>query len=166
MSRQKSLEKQLLSHLDAAYNLARWLTRQPESAEDLVHDAYIKAFAGIKDFRGEEPKAWLLTIVRNTCYTWLKKNSAGSLQEYQEPLHDHLITSPNSEFLLLQNSNQLRVRTALESISNGYREILILREFEELSYEEISNVMGIPIGTVMSRLSRAREALKETYEKE
>jgi len=161
-------------HLDAAYNLARWLTRNPHDADDVVQEAYLRAFRFFDGFRGGDGRAWLLTIVRNTCYTWMKENRRGETQlEYDEadgslqgeeaaelPLHN---ADPQS--LLLRAADGERIEAALKRLPIEFREILGLRELEEMSYKDIAVIADLPIGTVMSRLSRARTQLRRILEK-
>lgn len=161
-------------HLDAAYNLARWLTRNPHDADDVVQEAYLRAFRFFDGFRGGDGRAWLLTIVRNTGYTWLEQNrrsathveyddESASLQAQQndreEPMHQL-----DPEQLLLRAGNRQMIEAALRQLPVEYREILVLRELEELSYRQIGEIAGIPLGTVMSRLSRARLQLRRGIE--
>lgn len=171
-SRPVSFEQATAPHLDAAYNLARWLTRNPHDADDVVQEAYLRAFRFFDGFRGGDGRAWLLTIVRNTCYSWLKQNRHGAEVEYDEadaglqgmesaetPQHG---TDPQT--LLLRAADGERIEQALRKLPPEFREMLVLRELEEMPYKEIASVAGIPIGTVMSRLSRARLLLRRTLE--
>jgi RNA polymerase sigma-70 factor (ECF subfamily) len=151
----------LLSHLDSAYNLARWLVRNGADAEDVVQEAYLRAFQYSDGFRGGDARAWLFTIVRNTAYTWLRKTRA------LEPVtqFDGLIATPGVEMLnpeqqLLQKADGRVVEQAMSELPVRFREILILRELEGFSYKQIAEVMGVPMGTVMSTLSRARERFR------
>jgi RNA polymerase sigma-70 factor (ECF subfamily) len=152
-------EQTVLSNLDAAYNLARWLTRDDRDAEDVVQDACLRAFRFFDSFHGGDSRAWLLTIVRHTCYTWLKKNRAHELVPLDEEL-DGVETGLNPEELLLLNADQQLLRQAVEELPIEFREVIILRELEGLSYKEIASVTGVPLGTVMSRLARARKRLQ------
>ena len=157
-----SFEQTVLPHLDAAYNLARWLTRNEHDAEDAVQEAYLRGFRSFGGFRGTDGRGWLLTIVRNTCYTWLRRNRAEQLSTpFDEEIHCEEAASPNPEELLLRNADRQRLQDALEELPVEFREALVLREIEGLSYKEIANVSGVPVGTVMSRLARARDRLKE-----
>lgn len=153
-------EQNVLSNLDAAYNLARWLTRDDRDAEDVVQEACLRAFRFFDSFHGGDSRAWLLTIVRHTCYTWLRKNRAHELVTLDEEL-DGVETSLNPEELLLQNADQQLLRKAVEELPIEFREVIILRELEGLSYKEIARVTGVPLGTVMSRLARARKRLQQ-----
>jgi RNA polymerase sigma-70 factor (ECF subfamily) len=153
----------LLRHLDSAYNLARWLVRNDEDAEDVVQESYLRAFRHSGGFRGSDARAWLLTIVRNTSYSWLRKTRAyQAVARFDEEIHTGAIeNTSNPEHLLLQDADGRLVAKALSMLPARFREILVLRELENLSYKEISDVMGVPIGTVMSTLSRARDRLRQ-----
>ncbi len=154
-------ESIVLPHLDAAYNLARWLTRNDQDAEDMVQEACLRAFKSFDSFYGANARAWILTIVRNTCYTWLVKNRVSELTtSLDDNLHEPESEIPNPQVLLLEHEDKQLLRQALESLPVEFREIVILRELEELSYKEIADIFGIPPGTVMSRLARARRRLK------
>ena len=146
----------------AAYNLARWLVRDDHDAEDVVQEAYLRAFKFFGGYRGGDSRSWLLTIVRNTCYTWLQQNRS---RELTEPIEDKLdelgITTENPETRLLQTLDAQRVRQSLEELPIEFREVLIMREMEDLSYKQISTIADLPIGTVMSRLARGRKRLRE-----
>jgi RNA polymerase sigma factor (sigma-70 family) len=151
----------VLPHLDAAYNLARWLTRNEQDAEDVVQEACMRAFKYIGGFYGGDGRAWLLTIVRHTCYTWLRHNRAHELAtSFDEAIHDMECDMLNPETLLLHNVDQQILKQALESLPVEFREVMVLRELEELSYKEIGAIADIPLGTVMSRLARARKRLQ------
>jgi RNA polymerase sigma factor (sigma-70 family) len=153
--------ERLLQSLDSAYNLARWLVRNEQDAEDVVQEAYLRAFQ-YSGFRGDNPRAWLLTIVRNASYTWLRKRSAHrSDVAFDEEVHDEWVRKPNPEQLSLQNADADLVGQVLSELPVRFREALVLRELEGLSYKEIAQVMGVPLGTVMSTLSRARSRLRQ-----
>ncbi len=152
-------EQTVLSNLDAAYNLARWLTRDDRDAEDVVQEACLRAFRFFDSFRGGDSRAWLLTIVRHTCYTWLRKNRAREVVPLDEEL-DRVETDLNPEELVLQSIDQQLLRRAVEELPIEFREVIILRELEGLSYKEIASITGVPLGTVMSRLARARKRLQ------
>jgi RNA polymerase sigma-70 factor (ECF subfamily) len=156
-------EETVLPHLNAAFNLARWLTRNEHDAEDVVQESYLRAFSSFHTFQlGRDGRAWLLKIVRNTCYTWLRKNRPSEVSErFEEGDPDASVAHANPETLLLAKVNTQLMREALEDVSPEYREILILRELEELSYKEIAQILDVPLGTVMSRLSRARKELHD-----
>jgi RNA polymerase sigma-70 factor (ECF subfamily) len=149
--------------LDAAYNLARWLTRSDQDAEDMVQEAYLRAFKSFDSFYGGNARAWVLTIVRNTCFSWLAKNRARDLTiSFDENPDEAESEIPAPEVLLLEREDKQVLGQALESLPAEFREILILRELEGLTYKEIAGVVGIPPGTVMSRLARARGRLKRS----
>jgi RNA polymerase sigma factor (sigma-70 family) len=155
-------ELEVVPHLDAAYNLARWLTRNDHDAEDVVQEAFLRALRFFGGFRGGDARAWLLKIVRNTCYTWLDKNRAKDTPAvFDEEVHSEETSSDDPEKLVLRGSDERMVRQALEELPEQFREALVLRELEGLSYKEIAEVAGISIGTVMSRLSRARLRLEK-----
>ena len=158
-----SFEQTLLPHLDAAYNLARWLTRNEQDAQDVVQEAYLRAFRFFGGFRGGDARGWLLKIVRNTAYTWLSQNQVQQQAvEFDEELFGLDARSPNPELLTLQIDSSNLLRRALEYLPPNFREVLVLRELEGLSYKEISAVTGMPAGTVMSSLSRARCRLRQS----
>jgi RNA polymerase sigma-70 factor (ECF subfamily) len=155
-------EQAVLPHLDAAYNLARWLMHNKQDAEDAVQDAYLRALRFFPSFRGGDARPWLMKIVRNTCYTWLHANRPlQQATEFDENLHPPDAQARNPEESALQNSNSTVVQNALDQLPEKFREVIILREIEELSYREIANISGVPTGTVMSSLSRARNRLRE-----
>ncbi len=155
------LAKLLLPHLDSAYNLARWLVRSGADAEDVVQEAYLRAFQYAGGFRGGDARAWLLRIVRHASYSWLRKTRAYEpVAQFDEEIHTSDIGMSNPEQLLLQNADGRLVERALSELPVRFREILVLRELEGLSYKEIADVMGVPMGTVMSTLSRARDRFR------
>jgi RNA polymerase sigma factor (sigma-70 family) len=154
-------EEQISPHLKSAYNLARWLTRSHEDAEDVVQESFLRAFSAFESFRGENAKPWLLTIVRNTSMTWLKRNrNTGATSGLEETLEEPSERSPDPEEILLMACDRQQVKQALEQLPADFREAIVLREMEGLSYKEISATIGVPLGTVMSRLSRGREWLR------
>ena len=162
-NRRPNFEEVVLPHLDAAYNLARWLTRNPQDAEDVVQDAYLRAFRFFGGFHGGNARTWLLKIVRNTSYTWLHQNRAPySATAFDEQLHTDTAESENPETLLLRKADSQLLNQALDELPPEFREVLVLLELEGLSYKEIAEVVGIPIGTVMSRLARGRHRLRES----
>jgi RNA polymerase sigma factor (sigma-70 family) len=155
-------EQVVLPHLDAAYNLARWLVRRPADAEDVVQEACLRALRFFEGFRGGDSRAWLLKIVRNSCYSWIKKNRPTEFtDEFDETVHSNEVLGNDAETTLVLRANSESVRKALDALPVRFREVLVLREVEELSYKEISDVTGVPMGTVMSSLSRARQRLRE-----
>ncbi|HTG60860.1 MAG TPA: sigma-70 family RNA polymerase sigma factor [Terriglobia bacterium] len=159
-SRLASFERLLLPHLDGAYNLARWITGHDQEAEDLVQEACLRALKSFDGFRGGDGRSWLMTIVRNTCYTWLQQNRSHELTTaFDEQIHNPQHEAPSPEALLLQRADSELVKNGLQELALDFREVLILRELEGLSYKEIATVAGIPIGTVMSRLARGRAQL-------
>jgi RNA polymerase sigma factor (sigma-70 family) len=152
-------EQAVLPHLDAAYNLARWLTRNDADAEDVVQEAFLRAHRFFGGFHGGDSRAWLLTIVRNTCYTWLQQNRARDLTTpFDEEIHS--VEGDNPETVFVRNADQQMLKRALEELPVEFREVMILRELEGLTYKEIAGVTDVPVGTVMSRLARARQRLK------
>jgi RNA polymerase sigma-70 factor (ECF subfamily) len=157
-----SFEAAMLPHLDAAHSLARWLVRNQEDAQDVVQEAYMRAFRSFAGFRGGNGRAWLLTIVRNTSYTWLKKNRGAELTTtFDEEIHAPSDESVSPSTILEQSEDAELIKEAINELPAEFREILVLRHQEGLSYKEIADVAQIPPGTVMSRLARARGKLKE-----
>jgi RNA polymerase sigma-70 factor, ECF subfamily len=160
--RLKSFEQTVLPHLDAAYNLARWLAGNDPDAQDVAQEACLRAFKFFGSFRGDNARAWLLTIVRNTFYNWLKKNRpaeiAGELDEEALMVED---VSVNAEAVNLRLADAAAVHRAIAELPVEFREIVVLREMEGFSYKEIADLSDVPIGTVMSRLARARKQLQK-----
>jgi RNA polymerase sigma factor (sigma-70 family) len=155
-------EQALLPHLDAAYNLARWLTRNDHDAEDLVQAAYLRALRFFGGYNMANNRAWLLTIVRNTCYTWLEqKRASGASTTFDEEIHGVGTDAMDPERQLLRQDQKQSVRRAVEELPPELREVVVLRELEGMSYKEIAAIAEIPQGTVMSRLARARERLRQ-----
>jgi RNA polymerase sigma-70 factor, ECF subfamily len=169
----RAFEATVLPHLDAAYNLARWLTRSPDDAEDVVQEACLRALRYYRSFHGESARTWLLTIVRNTCFTWLRNN-----RDRQEvPLFDddHAddpedgdtlgggSVGNDPETIVIRSADRALLNRLIGELPLPFREVLVLRELEDLSYKEIAEVAAVPIGTVMSRLSRARRLLQRAY---
>jgi RNA polymerase sigma-70 factor (ECF subfamily) len=155
-------EEMVLPHLGAAYNLARWITGNDHDAEDVVQESYLRALKFFGGFRGENSRPWLLTIVRNTCFTWLRQNRLSELStELDEEIHGREREPQNPESILLKAAQSEIVRKAIEELPPEFREVIILREMEDMSYKEIANIAAIPVGTVMSRLARARSRLQE-----
>jgi RNA polymerase sigma factor (sigma-70 family) len=161
-----SFEELMLPHLDAAHNLAKWLVRNEQDAQDMVQEAYLRAFKSFGGFHGSNGRAWLLTIVRNTCYTFLKRNKAVDFATpFDEKLHATTSDSHSPVASLEHAEDAELVRKAMDKLQPEFREILVLRHQEGLSYKEISDIAQIPPGTVMSRLARARARLKEGLSK-
>jgi RNA polymerase sigma-70 factor (ECF subfamily) len=159
-----SFEQLVLPHLGAGYNLARWLLRNDHDAEDVMQEAMVRAFRFFEGFRGDNARAWLLTVVRNSAYSFLQQNRA---RELATELDEDLITEAEAvrgtetpEVLLLRSAQQRILNEAVEALPVEFREVFVLREIEGLSYKEIADLARIPIGTVMSRLSRARRQLR------
>lgn len=149
----------VLPHLDAAFNLSRWLLHGRADAQDVAQEAMLRAFRFFRGFHGGDARAWLLQIVRNTCYTWLEKNRPMDLStEFDEELHTNTSVSP--EALAIAGDSRERLTHALEALPARFREVLVLRELEGCSYKEIAAITSIPIGTVMSALARARQRLQ------
>jgi RNA polymerase sigma-70 factor, ECF subfamily len=156
-----SFDEIVLPHLDAAHNLARWLVRGSDDAEDVVQEACLQAFRYFGTFRGGNARAWLLKIVRNTAFRWLQKNRLQQFAtEFNEAIHSEECEGPNPEILLLRGANTQLLEQAMNVLPDRLREVLLLRELEGLSYKEIAEVAGVPIGTVMSTLFRARERFR------
>ena len=154
-------EQIILPHLDAAYNLARWLTRNEHDAEDMVQEAYLRAFKFFSTFHGMDGRAWLLTIVRNTCYTWLHQNRAHEMTTmFDEEIHSVDTDTSNPATLAMRSADHQILTQALDELPVEFREVVVLRDLEGFSYKEIAGIANIPTGTVMSRLARARERLK------
>jgi RNA polymerase sigma-70 factor, ECF subfamily len=160
-NKQARFEQAALPHLDAAYNLARWLTRDEHDAEDVVQEAYLRAYRYFDGFRGGDGRVWLLAVVRNTCYTWLKRNRPPTpTAPFDEALHA-ADESFNPETLFQQGAAREMLHEALGELSPEFREAVVLRELEGMSYKEIAAVTEAPLGTVMSRLARGRGMLRE-----
>ena len=173
MTRLTRFEQSVMPHLDAAYNLARWLTRNDDDAADVVQEAFLRAMRYFDAMKGTEARPWLLAIVRNTGYTWLERNrpadlvsldDAGPFASDVETAGHASGTESNPEVILLQSANRKLVNQALEELPVVFREVIVMREIEDLTYKEIASIAGIPMGTVMSRLSRGREILKSAIE--
>jgi RNA polymerase sigma-70 factor (ECF subfamily) len=172
-ARVRRFEQLAVPHLDAAYNLARWLTRNDTDAEDVVQEAFLRAFKFFDGYRGGSERAWLLTIVRHTCYSWLQQNRpAEVIAGYDlEAVEDDGGLDPSvrrsadygPEIALLHQADEDLLNALIGELPPQFREVVILRELEDLSYKEIAEVAAIPIGTVMSRLARARKALQRAW---
>jgi RNA polymerase sigma-70 factor (ECF subfamily) len=162
-------EQLVLPHVDAAFNLARWLLRRREDAEEVAQEALLRACRFFRGFHGGDARAWLLQIVRHTCYSWLEKNRPRELMvEFDEERHPQPVATPES--IAIADEDRERLSRALETLPPRFREVLVLRELEGCSYKEIAAITSIPIGTVMSSLSRARRqlysVLTNSYHKE
>jgi RNA polymerase sigma-70 factor (ECF subfamily) len=155
-------EETILPHLNAAYNLARWLLRNDQDAQDAAQEACLRAYRFFEGFKGGDAKAWLLTIVRNTCLTWRERGrrDAGNVV-FDELTHGSKVEAPSAEDRLIHADRMVALRNCMESLPADQREVLILREFEEMSYKQIAETTNLPAGTVMSRLARARQRLEE-----
>jgi RNA polymerase sigma-70 factor (ECF subfamily) len=168
-------QKMALPHMDAAYNLARWLTGNIQEAEDVTQEAFLRAYKFFGSFRGEDARTWLLAIVRNVFYTqWRRTKSAGSSTEFDEEMHsfsdDESLpemgrSDTNPESILSRHDDMRLLDQALQALPVEYREAIVLRELEDLSYKEIAATLEIPIGTVMSRLARARRLLLDSFKR-
>jgi RNA polymerase sigma-70 factor (ECF subfamily) len=157
-----SFEAIMLPHMDAAHNLARWLLRNEQDAQDIVQEAYLRAFKSFSGFHGSNGRAWLLTIVRNTAYTLLKRNRAADLTiTFDEEVHASGRESVSPAAILEHAEDAELIKNAMNELPAEFREILTLRHQEEFSYQEIGEILKIPTGTVMSRLARARAKLRE-----
>jgi RNA polymerase sigma-70 factor (ECF subfamily) len=148
-------------HLSRAYNLARLLVGDSSDAEDLVQEAGLRAFRALDGFQGGDSKTWLLVIVRNLCYSFLaRRRGSENVIAFEEEQHSDVHASATPEATLLQNTNAEDLRRAIQELPTEFRETLVLREMEELSYRELAEITGVPVGTVMSRLARARQQLR------
>lgn len=162
----------VLPHLDAAYNLARWLTRNDADAADVVQEALVRALTYFDGYRGDNARAWLLMIVRNTCYRWIERNRSAAVIPFTAKteaeveaavFHGRVASAPDPENLAVQKRDSALLDSLISDLPPLFREVLVLRELEELSYKEIGDILDVPIGTVMSRLSRARGLLKAAW---
>ncbi len=170
-SKDVDFEQKFLPHMDAAYNLARWLVRDDHDAQDVVQEAYVRAFRFASGFRGGDPRAWILAIVRNSAFTWLKRNrGANAPVEFDESQHRGEIEDAGLESDAVRKADGAMIRECLNELSEEFREVIVMRDIEGLSYKEIAAAADMPIGTVMSRLARARSklarSLKERIAKE
>ncbi len=164
----RAFERAVLPHMDAAYNLARWLTRNDADAQDVVQESCLRALRYFGGFSGESPRAWLLSIVRHSCFTWLAKNRPRDLKPLDEAVAEAVPqsdaagpTTPERE--LLAADERAELDRLVEALPAEFREVVVLRELEELSYREIAEITAVPVGTVMSRLSRARARLRAEW---
>ncbi len=160
--RLRLFEEVILPHLNAAYNLARWLTRNEHDAQDAVQEAYLRAFRFFDSYRGGDGKSWLLEVVRNTCFTFHRREKRNVTSiEFDEAAHTPRVNPPDAEEVLAAAGKQTILKYCIEGLPDAFREILVMRELEEMSYRQIAEVSALPPGTVMSRLSRARKRLEE-----
>jgi RNA polymerase sigma factor (sigma-70 family) len=161
-SRLRLFEEIILPHLNAAFNLARWLTRNEPDAQDVVQEAYLRAFRFFDSYKGGDGKSWLLEVVRNTCFTWLRREKRNlTTLVFDEAAHTSRAYLPNQEQALVDAANRTLLQNCIERLPEAFREVLVMRDLEEMSYRQIAEVAGLPTGTVMSRLSRARKRLEE-----
>ena len=170
-SKAVDFERTFIPHMDAAYNLARWLVRNDHDAQDVVQEAYLRALRFASGFRGGDPRAWILAIVRNTAFTFLKRNrGSNSPVEFDENLHRGEVEDAGLEADAVRGADGAMIRDALNELGDEFREVIVMRDIEGLSYKEIADAADLPIGTVMSRLARARgklaRSLKERIAKE
>ena len=155
-------ERTVMPHIQAAFNLARWLTRNDQDAEDVVQEGCLRAFRFIEGFHGGDSRAWVLAIVRNVSYTWLHRNQNHDLAlPIDDRLHDIADEGQNPEAVVFKRLDRQAMAQALEELPVEFREVIVLRELEDLSYKEIAQIADLPIGTVMSRLARARQRLQQ-----
>ena len=166
LNKKVDFEQLMLPHLDAAFNLARWLTQNNQDAEDMVQEAYLRAFKSFGTFHGVESRAWLLTIVRNTCYSWLQRNQRlGEQTTFDDEMDSADCDGPNAEKLLMEQADHEILHEALNALPMEFREAFVLRELEDMAYKEIAQITRVPLGTVMSRLARARKRLQQRLAK-
>jgi RNA polymerase sigma-70 factor (ECF subfamily) len=167
-TKKQRFQASVLPHLNSAFNLACWLTRSRQDAEDVVQEAYLRAFKFFDGFHGDDSRAWLLTIVRNTFYTWYQEQQKQRQQtEFDEDVQvlqtgdgfGMAAADNNPETLLMQKDSERQLRQALQALPLEFREVMVMRELEEFSYKEIATIADLPIGTVMSRLARGRKRL-------
>jgi RNA polymerase sigma factor (sigma-70 family) len=156
----RQFEQIMLPHLDAVFNLARWLIQDEHAAEDVAQEAFVRAARYFDSFRGGDGRAWLLSIVRRASFDWLAKRKAQPLETFDEEIHNFDDSAADPQILAMRSFEQARVRQALEELPLPLREVLVLRELEGLSYQQVAAVAEIPIGTAMSRISRGRQQLQ------
>lgn len=162
----RRFEHVALPHLDAAYNLARWLTRNDQDAQDVVQEACLRAMRYFASFRGDQARPWLLTIVRHTCYAWLRENRPAELVHFDEPPEAAAPSADEPHEHAVRRADRAQLNQAIAALPIDFREVLVLRELEDLPYRDIARIADIPLGTVMSRLSRARALLREALQPE
>jgi RNA polymerase sigma-70 factor (ECF subfamily) len=161
----ESFDEVIVPHLDAAYRLARWLMRNEDDADDVVQEASLRALRYFRTFTGGNGRAWFLSVVRNTCRSWRRHGEQEASESFDEERHFDR-SARNPETLALQGDDLLLIKRAMENVPDRFRELIVLRELEGLSYREIAEVMNIPMGTVMSSLSRARQAFRGALDNE
>src|SRR5215470_3792957 len=154
-------ERMVMPHLSSAYNLARWLVGNEHDAEDVVQESYLRAYRAIASMQGDDARAWLLAIVRNACFTLQKRNRRRGAIPFDDRRHDPADEAPGPGDTVLAESEAARIRRAMDELPEEFREAIVLRAVEGLSYKEIAQVVGVPVGTVMSRLARARGRLEQ-----
>ena len=165
LEQHRRFEHLALPHLDAAYNLARWLTRNDHDAQDVVQEAYVRALRYIDGFRGDSARSWLLQIVRNTCFSWMRENRPAEVVALEDP--DDVMnqipgpTADEPQSIVMRNADRVQINQAIAALPIAFREVLVLRELEDCSYADIARIADIPIGTVMSRLARARNLMRQ-----
>ena len=162
----ESFDEVVLPHLDVGYRLARWLMRNEHDAEDVLQEASLRAFRYFRTFTGGNGRAWFLTIVRNTCSGWRGRQYDAVTDPFDEEHHHSARSASDPEMALLQTADATLIARAMRTLPDHYHQLLVLRELEGLSYRELADVIGIPIGTVMSRLARAREAFRRALDRE
>ena len=165
----RRFEHVALPHLDAAYNLARWLTRNDQDAQDVVQEACLRAMRYFASFRGDQARPWLLTIVRHTCYAWLRENRPAELVHFDDEAGPPEAAAPPGDEPhehAVRRADRAQLNQAIAALPIDFREVLVLRELEDLPYRDIARIADIPLGTVMSRLSRARALLRVALQPE
>jgi RNA polymerase sigma-70 factor (ECF subfamily) len=162
----ETFEEAVLPHLGAAHRLARWLTRNEDDADDVVQEASLRAFRYFRTFVGGDSRAWFLTIVRNTCSSWQRRRLTTLTDPLDEEEHHSARADSDPEALLIQSDGATLVARAMRNLPDRLHRVLTLREYDGLSYRELAEAIGTPVGTVMSRLSRAREALRVAVDSE
>jgi len=156
----RDVASNILAHLDAAYNLARWLVSSDHDAQDIVQEAYLRALRSVARFRGGDTRAWILAIVRNACFDWLRREKSSRVDEMPEDCEIAVTGKEADPAQILQREEDVqKIQQAISSLPIEFRQMVVLREMEGLSYKEIAAVTGVPVGTVMSRLARARQRL-------